>query len=171
MAGGSAPWPTLCYTSCISLFDKGPKFDNFSAKKFTFGSSPLPLSKILVALLVAFIAATDFSSDYMQYFNCKILHARTLSQPCPNVFVRRLQFSENFASISESLFCSRNFAARFSQILLKTYRKSSHRNLKGFCLRTCMETKKRSLPQFGTVFGRKLVLTATFLSNRPDAYS
>ena len=38
----------------------GHKLDNFCAKKFTFGSNPLPLSKILVALLVAIAVADRF---------------------------------------------------------------------------------------------------------------
>ena len=40
--------------SCISLLSLEPKLDDICAKKFTFGSSPLSLSKILFALLVAF---------------------------------------------------------------------------------------------------------------------
>ena len=46
--------------SCISLFSMGPKLDNFCEKKFTFGSSFLPHSKILVALLIAFTATEGF---------------------------------------------------------------------------------------------------------------
>ena len=52
--------PSVIRLSCISLFSMGPKLDNFCTKKFSFGSSPLPLSKILAAPLVAFIAAYRF---------------------------------------------------------------------------------------------------------------
>ena len=47
---------TICL-SCISLFSTGPKSDKFCSKNFTFGSSPLSLSRILVALLVVISAA------------------------------------------------------------------------------------------------------------------
>ena len=47
------PKPTQIRMSCINLFDTRPKLDNFSAKDFTFGLSPLPLSKILVAFTTA----------------------------------------------------------------------------------------------------------------------
>ena len=61
-AGGSAPplAHSVLRMSCNSLFDTGHKLDNFSAKNFTFNLNPLPLSKILLALLVAFIAADRF---------------------------------------------------------------------------------------------------------------
>ena len=57
--GGFAPSQTISVIrwSFISLFNTGPNSDNFSANNFSFGSSPLPLNKILVALLVAFTAA------------------------------------------------------------------------------------------------------------------
>ena len=46
--------PSVTRLICNGLFSTGPKWDNFCAKTFTFGSSPLSLSKTLVALLVAF---------------------------------------------------------------------------------------------------------------------
>ena len=46
--------------SCISLFSTWPELNNFCAKKFTFSSSLLSLSKILVACLIAFIPADRF---------------------------------------------------------------------------------------------------------------
>ena len=46
--------------SCNGLFSTGPKLDNFCVKTFTFGSSPLSLSKTLVVLLVAFAPADKF---------------------------------------------------------------------------------------------------------------
>ena len=45
------------YLSCITLLSMGPKLDKFVQKEFNFGSSPLPLIKSLVALLVAFTVA------------------------------------------------------------------------------------------------------------------
>ena len=82
------PFSQALLMSCISLFDTGPKLDNFCAKDFTFGSSPFPLSEILVAFLVAFTAADRFFKRLfiMQYFNCKILHEgrfRSLDQTSP----------------------------------------------------------------------------------------
>ena len=57
-AGGSAPSVTRLI--CISLFCTGSKLDRFCSKKFYFGSNPLVLIKILIALLVAFTAADRF---------------------------------------------------------------------------------------------------------------
>ena len=57
-AGGFGP--SVIRLSSISLFSTGPKLDSFCAKKFTFGSSPLALTKTLVALLVAFTTADKF---------------------------------------------------------------------------------------------------------------
>ena len=60
-AGDSDPRPLfVTHLSGISLFSTGPKLENFWAKNFAFGSNPLPLSKIQVALLVAFTAADRF---------------------------------------------------------------------------------------------------------------
>ena len=58
--------PFVICLSCIGLFGTEFKVDNFGVKKFTFGSSLLPLSKILVTLLVAFNSffLSNFSSDY-----------------------------------------------------------------------------------------------------------
>ena len=57
-AAGSAP--SVTRLSSNGLFSTGPKLNNFCAKTFTFGSSPLSLSKTLVALLVAFTPADRF---------------------------------------------------------------------------------------------------------------
>ena len=57
--------PFLIRLSCISLFSTGPKIDNFSAKKCLLAQALLPLSKILIALLVAFTTVADFSSECM----------------------------------------------------------------------------------------------------------
>ena len=46
--------------SCISFFGTGPKSDKFCAKKNTFGLRFNPLTKILVACLVAFTAVEKF---------------------------------------------------------------------------------------------------------------
>ena len=54
-AGGSVPPETRL--SGNGLFNTGPKLDNFCAKTFTFGSSPLSLCKTVVALLAAFTPA------------------------------------------------------------------------------------------------------------------
>ena len=66
-AGGSVPQILFVIRlSCISLFSTGPKLYNFCAKEINFWFKPLPLSKIVVALLVAFTAAdVDFSIDYI----------------------------------------------------------------------------------------------------------
>ena len=52
--------PSVIRLSCISLFSTELKSANFLQKKVTFGSSYHSLSKILVALLVAFTAADRF---------------------------------------------------------------------------------------------------------------
>ena len=52
-AGALPPGPSVIRLSCIGLFSTGPKLDNFCTKKFTLGSNPLSLNKILAALLVA----------------------------------------------------------------------------------------------------------------------
>ena len=76
-AGGSAPFSTRL--SSNGLFSTGPKLDNFCAKKhFTFGSSPLSLSKTLVALLVAFTPADIFSSDYTGRMRNELINAAGL---------------------------------------------------------------------------------------------
>ena len=54
-AGGSAPFVTRL--SSNGLFRTGPKLDNLVQKTFTFGLSPLSLTKTLVELLVAFTPA------------------------------------------------------------------------------------------------------------------
>ena len=62
---GSAPQaPSVIRLSCSSLVSTGPKLDNFCRKEINFWLKPLPLSKILVALLVTFWLQTDFSSHY-----------------------------------------------------------------------------------------------------------
>ena len=50
--------PLVIRLSCISLFSMGPKLDNFWRKKIAFGSSSVPLNKILV--LLAFTTANRF---------------------------------------------------------------------------------------------------------------
>ena len=52
--------PSVIRLSCISLFSTELKSANFLQKKVTFGSSYHLLSKILMALLVAFTAADRF---------------------------------------------------------------------------------------------------------------
>ena len=55
-AGGSSPSsPSVARFSCISLSKLRPKLDNFYAKKNYFWFTPL--SKILIARLVAFTIA------------------------------------------------------------------------------------------------------------------
>ena len=66
------------YELHYSLFSTGSKLDNFFAKNFTFGSSSLPLSKTLVALLVAFAAADRFSSDCMGRIRIELRNAAGL---------------------------------------------------------------------------------------------
>ena len=68
----------MVYLSCIGLFSTVPKFDNFCAKKKTFGTSPLSLSKILVAFWSHALLQTDFSSDYMGRIRNKLINAAGL---------------------------------------------------------------------------------------------
>ena len=69
-AGSSAP-RALCDTLELhQLVQHGAQIGQifFVQKKITFGSSPLPLSKILVALLIEFTKLqTDSSSDCITY--------------------------------------------------------------------------------------------------------
>ena len=57
-AGGSVPFVTRL--NCNGLFITGHKLDNFCAKTFMFGLSPISLCKTLVALLVVFTPADRF---------------------------------------------------------------------------------------------------------------
>ena len=60
-AGGSALQASFVIRlSYINLFSTGPKLDYFLAKKMHWFKPPTSLSKILVALLVAFTAADRF---------------------------------------------------------------------------------------------------------------
>ena len=57
-AEGSAP--SVTRLSCNGLFSTGLKLDNLCAKNIYFWFKPLPLSKTLVALLVALTPAERF---------------------------------------------------------------------------------------------------------------
>ena len=73
--------------SSISLFSTGTKLDSFCAKNKnkTFDSSPFPLSKILVALLIAFSAADKF---FKRLYGPHTKRAKTRSRPYTSLFFK-----------------------------------------------------------------------------------
>ena len=92
--------------------------------------------------------------------NCKILHGGTLSQPWPNVCGMRLKSSENFASSSDALSLikyQKKFSPQFEGVLFSNSIQDSPKKVfTAIC------------SPYSAGIRDWLMLTATFLSNRPD---
>ena len=108
---------------------------------------------------------TDFSSDNMQYLNCKIFiggRFRSLDQThsyCGYNLVEILLQVQNLHFAPEILL----------QVFLEFYRRPKLRSspkFEGIFSLKSYKDQKRSSQQFSTAFGWKLALTVTFLSNR-----
>ena len=92
----------------------------------------------------------------LRYLNCKILHGGTLLQPWPNAFGMRKYFNGNYVILSPNL---------------NENQKKVSGKWKCFFPEIRWRPKKRSSPQFGTIFSRNLkdlfVLASSFSSDHP----